>query len=144
MAADPGNSDGSGMITGINITPFVDIALVLLIIFMVTAKLMVAPSSVLPIKLPKASTATDIQEILAITLTQEGGTLVNGQAADTDETFLAAANSEHGHYPTAKVVIQADGEVPHRRVIHAMDLLAKAHFTEIAFAVRVEKKASKP
>jgi biopolymer transport protein ExbD len=40
------------------------------------------------------------------------------------------------------VVIQADGEVPHRRVIHVMDLLSQSHISQIAFGVQPEAPAS--
>ena len=63
-------------ITGINITPLVDIVLVLLIIFMVTAKLIVSKS--VPLDLPKAASGSDIQTVFSVVLSAEGITQVDG------------------------------------------------------------------
>jgi biopolymer transport protein ExbD len=54
------NQNGNGIIGGINVTPLVDVTLVLLIIFMVTARLVMAPSSALPITLPRSATGIPI------------------------------------------------------------------------------------
>jgi hypothetical protein len=58
----------NGTITGINVTPLVDITLVLLIVFMVTAKLIVTPPQGKSLDLPNAATGTDVQEILGVPL----------------------------------------------------------------------------
>jgi len=57
-------------ITGINVTPLVDITLVLLVIFMVTAKLVV--SRALPMDLPKAATGGEVQQIFSVSLLANG------------------------------------------------------------------------
>jgi biopolymer transport protein ExbD len=64
------NSDTEEAITGINVTPLVDIVLVLLIIFMVTAKLIVSKS--VPLDLPKAASGSDIQTVFSIVLAADG------------------------------------------------------------------------
>ena len=75
MAGGAGNGSG-GMINGINVTPLVDIMLVLLIIFMVTAKLVVAPESALGVQLPKAASGDAVQVIFSVQLTRQGGSFV--------------------------------------------------------------------
>ena len=55
-----------GIIEGINVTPLVDIVLVLLIIFIVTAKIVVAPA--VPLDLPKAAQSEDLQTIFSIAI----------------------------------------------------------------------------
>lgn len=136
MAAS-GNDQG-GVITGINVTPLVDIMLVLLIIFMVTAKLVVAPTTALPLQLPKASSGDAVQVVFSISLLTDGRILVNGQALPKDDALLAVAKAERAQHPDVKAVIQADGHVLHERVIHVMDLLSQADISQIAFAVTVD------
>jgi biopolymer transport protein ExbD len=129
------NNNGSGIIGGINVTPLVDITLVLLIIFMVTAKLVVAPSSALPLSLPKAATGDAIQVVFAISLTRDGRAYIDGKPVSTDDAIRARAADELAQHPELRAVIQADGDVPHRRVIHVMDLLSQARVTQIAFGI---------
>ena len=134
MTGQAGNG-GSGMINGINVTPLVDVMLVLLIIFMVTAKLVVAPTSALGVQLPKAASGDAVQVIFSIQLTKQGGTFVDGHSVVNDDAVKVQAEQELAQHPDLKAVIQADGDVPHRRVIHVMDLLSQAHIANIAFAV---------
>jgi biopolymer transport protein TolR len=134
MAGGAGEG-GSGMINGINVTPLVDIMLVLLIIFMVTAKLVVAPVSALGVQLPEAASGDAVQVVFSIQLTKAGGSYVNGHAVTDDDAIKLQAEQQLSEHPDLRAVIQADGEVPHRRVIHVMDLLSQAHVSNIAFAV---------
>jgi biopolymer transport protein TolR len=134
MAGGAGNGNG-GMINGINVTPMVDIMLVLLVIFMVTAKLVIAPTSALGVQLPKAASGDAIQVVFSVQLTRQGASFVNGRAVDGDESIKLQAEQELALHPDLRAVIQADGEVPHRRVIHLMDLLSQGHISNIAFAV---------
>ncbi len=136
MAGGSGNGS-SAMINGINVTPLVDIMLVLLIIFMVTAKLVVAPASALGVQLPKAASGDAIQVIFSVQLTRQGGSFVDGHPVASDDAIKIQAEQQLAEHPDLRAVIQADGEVPHRRVIHVMDLLSQAHVTNIAFAVDV-------
>src|SRR5208283_5828996 len=92
-SAEPGEMaarvNGSRMmISEINVTPLVDIMLVLLIIFMVTAKLVIAPATALPLELPKAATGEATQVIFSIGLLPDGATAVNGQGVASDDAIL--------------------------------------------------------
>jgi biopolymer transport protein ExbD len=136
MAGSSGNGS-SAMINGINVTPLVDIMLVLLIIFMVTAKLVVAPTTALGVQLPKAASADAVQVIFSVQLTRQGGSFVDGHAVASDEAIKIQAEQQLAQHPDLRAVIQADGDVPHKRVIHVMDLLSQAHISNIAFAVDV-------
>jgi biopolymer transport protein TolR len=138
-----GNQNGGGIIGGINVTPLVDITLVLLIIFMVTAKLVMAPSSALPMTLPKATTGEAVQVVFSISLTKDGNAFIDGKPAANDEAIKARAADELAQHPDLRAVIQADGDVPHKRVIHVMDLLSQAHVTQIAFGVVPEEQGAK-
>jgi len=140
MASGTGNGSSS-MINGINVTPLVDIMLVLLIIFMVTAKLVVAPATALGVQLPKAASGDAVQVIFSVQLTRQGGSFVDGHAVANDDAIQIQAEQQLAEHPDLRAVIQADGEVAHRRVIHVMDLLSQAHITNIAFAVDVASPA---
>lgn len=124
----------SAPITGINVTPLVDITLVLLIIFMVTAKLVV--SRAMPMDLPKAATGGEMQQIFSVSLKQDGSTHVDGAPTPTDQELLSRAKCSLQAHPELRAVVQADGEVPHRRVMHALDVLRQAGLNRIAFGVQ--------
>jgi biopolymer transport protein ExbD len=121
-------------ITGINVTPLVDIVLVLLIIFMVTAKIIVSQS--VPLDLPKAATGTEVQQVFSITLAADGSTFVDGKPVANDDALTPLAREAHGKNPDLRAVIKADSAVPHGRVIHVLDLLKQAQIGKIAFGVQ--------
>jgi biopolymer transport protein ExbD len=120
-------------ITGINVTPLVDITLVLLIIFMVTAKLVV--SRALPMDLPAAATGNEVQEIFSLSLPAAGPTLVDGQPIVDSADLLRRARTAQQKNPQLRAVLRADGKVPHARVLQTMDVLRQAGVARIAFAV---------
>ncbi len=124
----------SAPITGINVTPLVDITLVLLIIFMVTAKLVV--SRAMPLDLPKAATGSEVQQIFAVSLRADGTTFVDGDATPRDEDVFGRAKRALAKQPELRAVVQADGSVPHQRVMHALDVLRQAGLSRVAFAVQ--------
>ncbi len=129
MAATSQN--GSGIIAGINVTPMVDIILVLLIIFIVTAKIIVTPA--VPLDLPRASQSEEIQVVFSVIIPANGPTLVNGEAAVTDDKMLQLAAKAVSQDPDVRAVINADGAVPHRRIIHTLDVIKTAGIARIAF-----------
>jgi biopolymer transport protein ExbD len=120
-------------ITGINVTPLVDIVLVLLIIFMVTAKLIVSKS--VPLDLPKAASGSDIQTVFSITLAADGSTLVDQKGVPNDEAILGMARTAREKNPELRAIIKADSSVPHGRVIRVLDYLKQAQVAKIAFGV---------
>jgi biopolymer transport protein ExbD len=122
----------SAPITGINVTPLVDITLVLLIIFMVTAKLVV--SRAMPMDLPKAASAGEIQTVYNVALRVDGGLFVNGNAAPTEQELWKSAKSALAKEPELRAVVHADGKVSHDRVMRALDVLRQAGVTRVAFA----------
>lgn len=131
--AGGGHDDPDDAITGINVTPLVDITLVLLIIFMVTAKIIVSQS--LPLDLPKASQGTDIQVVFSVTMGADGSTQVDGKPIPNDEAILPLAEAAQQKTQDLRAVIKADSAVPHGRVIHVLDLLKQGHVNKIAFGV---------
>ncbi|WP_441286029.1 ExbD/TolR family protein [Sorangium sp. KYC3313] len=132
MAATSRNDDDE-MISGINVTPLVDITLVLLIIFMVTAKIIVSQS--LPLDLPKAAQGQEVQLIFGLELHANGDTLADGKKLASEDAILPIAREAQAKNPELRAVIRADTTVPHGRVIRALDLLKQAGVSKIAFGV---------
>jgi biopolymer transport protein TolR len=114
----------------INITPMVDVMLVLLIIFMVAAPLLTVG---VPVELPKtAATAlpTEQEEPLAVTLTADGLVLIMNSEVDEAELIpqLRAIAAER---TSDKIYLRADGALPYERVAQVMGALNAAGFTNI-------------
>ncbi len=127
------SAEGDESIVGINVTPLVDITLVLLIIFMVTAKIIVSQS--VPLDLPKAATGTEVQVVFSIILAADGTTQVDSKTVASDDAILQFAREAHAKNNDLRAVIKADSAVPHGRVIHVLDLLKQAQISKIAFGV---------
>ena len=134
--AGTGNT-GRGIISGINVTPLVDVTLVLLIIFIVTAKIVVTPA--VSLDLPKASQGQEVQIIFSVLLPVDGRLLVNGTPVANKETLEERAQSALADNADLRAVIQADGAVPHRAVISVLDTLKRAGITRIAFGTLPEE-----
>ncbi|MFO0662744.1 MAG: biopolymer transporter ExbD [Polyangiaceae bacterium] len=129
-----GAQDSEDGINGINVTPLVDVALVLLIIFMVTAKLITQQS--IPLDLPKTVNGSDqVQTVFSVVLAADGTTLVDSRAVTGDDAILSMAKKALEGNKELRAVIKADNAVPHGRVIHVLDLLKQAQITKIAFGV---------
>lgn len=119
-----------GIIEGINVTPLVDITLVLLIIFIVTAKIVVTPA--VPLDLPRAAGAEELQTVLSVVIPREGAMLVDGEALDV-AALEARARATLAAHPEARAVISADQAVSHGRVIAVLDALGQGGLTHVAF-----------
>ena len=128
-----GGDDNGGMITEMNVVPLVDIILVVLVIFMLTANLIARPS--IPVELPEATTG-DAGEptTVAITVTKDGGMYLNG--APTDEAGLKSFIPDVVKTdPKAQAIIAADKEVAHGKVIHVIDLIRQLGLYKFALNV---------
>jgi biopolymer transport protein TolR len=136
-----GSQPRGGIIEGINVTPLVDIVLVLLIIFIVTAKMVVAPS--VPLDLPAASHGEEVQTIFSVAIPKSGGLIIDGEPA-TDESLQQRVKTALGKDKELRAVIQADGDVPHRRVIDVLDRLKSAGLTKVAFGTTQRVTESGP
>ncbi|GAC1539505.1 MAG: biopolymer transporter ExbD [Polyangiales bacterium] len=121
------------MIASINVTPLVDITLVLLIIFMVTAKIIVSQS--IPLDLPKAQTSGDQQVVFAVTIDKEGHVLADKRPMTSDDELKSAAKDAMAKNKDLRTVIQASAQVSHGTVIHVLDELRQVGITKIGFAV---------
>ncbi len=128
-----GTQDDDDIISAINVTPLVDVILVLLIIFMVTARIIVSQG--MPMDLPKAASGKEIQTIFSVELTAEGATVVDSEPVANDDEVSRLAKAAKAKTPDLRAVIRADRKVEHGRVIHVLDLLNRSGVDKIAFAV---------
>jgi len=121
------------MITGINVTPLVDVVLVLLVILMVTASYVVSRS--VPLELPKAATADAVPSTLVVSVGKEGELFLDGAAIDP-VGLRARVRQAHDADPETRAVIAADGRARHAQVVKVIDLLRQENVTK--FAINVE------
>lgn len=138
MAAAAQNDDE--LITGINVTPLVDITLVLLVILMVTASYVA--SRAIPMELPKGATGESTPTTLSVSLDKDGKTYLD--AVPIDEPALRERiRSAHAADPETRAVIAADGRVSHSHVVHVIDLLRREDVTKFAINVDPEELGKK-
>ncbi len=134
MAFKP--DSGDDIIAEINIVPMVDVILVVLIIFMVTAPMIMKPS--ININLPKAATGeATVPSKLNITLTADGKINLDGQIVD-DTQVQSMAVEEVKKNPEIQAIIAADKDVPHGRVVSVLDIVKGAGVKK--FAISIDKK----
>jgi len=135
--------DQDDEITGINVTPLVDVMLVLLIIFMVTATYIVNRS--IEISLPSAETGTtEVQtQNLAFVVDQNSHLFLDGKPLAFSDlaSQIALAKKQAKNPNKLQALITADKRTPHGDVIHLIDQVKKEGISE--FAINVEA-ASKP
>ena len=133
MAGDLGV--GRKPIAGINVTPMVDIMLVLLIVFMVATQ--AVDSASVPVKLPKASSASSsAPSALLVYVESSGGIRLDGRPVDRPglRRFLARRVATD---TTLQVVLAADENLPYARVMAVLDDVRNAGVARYALKVRV-------
>lgn len=130
------SSRGRGTIVGINVTPMVDIVLVLLIIMMVSATYIVSQS--LKVELPKtASSDETVSKTYVVTIDKEGEYFFNDKATAKSDLpgLLRGAKAENENM---NLVITADEQARHGSVVGVIDLAKVEGITK--FAINVETK----
>ena len=124
------HDDEGGGITDINVTPFVDVVLVILIVFIVTAKLIVARG--VEIDKPKAATGGEVQSTLRISVTATGDLYVNGDKFTEDAPAIARIKQIAATSTKPKAIIAGSRVGPYANVMRAIDLAQSAGVTAIA------------
>ena len=133
MAGGTNSGDDEGLITEINVTPLVDVVLVLLIILMVTATAIV--SRTIPMELPQAATGEQTPTTFAVSIDKDGNLALDAQPINAEQlrTRVRAARTRD---PEVRAVIAADGRISHARVVQVIDLLRQERVTKFAINVR--------
>ena len=122
---------GSRPMSDINMTPLIDVMLVLLVIFMITAPLM---TSSLKLDLPKTEGArpSDAPLFIAVAINEQGQMFV-GDEAVTSEQLLQRARDAARRDPMTEVQLRADSRVPYGRVAELIGLVQDAGLSRVGF-----------
>jgi len=130
---DYGADPADDLVTGVNITPIVDVALVLLIVFVVTSSLILSKS--IQVELPRAATGTETAVgLLTLSVARNGDVYLNGQPANLDDIPRAVAEARTRLQPgqTLSGFVSADVQAPYGRFAEVVDRLRLEGITEIA------------
>lgn len=129
---------GDDILSEINVVPLVDISLVLLIIFMVTANYIMASS--FAVDIPKAGHAKPTQEldIATISISREGPLYLEDELVTVSE-LKSKMQAIYEDNPAVAVVISADKNVNFRNVVQVLDLLSELGITKLNLAAAVEQ-----
>ena len=131
-------SDQEDAITGINVTPLVDVTLVLLIIFMVTTSYIV--KAAIELDLPQAATASQSRPAsLSVTLTRQGELYLNNHPT-SEQNLATQVRAEVATDPDVQVLIAADTELPYGRVVGLIDLIRQSGVRRYALNVAYEDR----
>ncbi|HVK72219.1 MAG TPA: biopolymer transporter ExbD [Kofleriaceae bacterium] len=139
------DGDDNGAITEINVTPFVDVALVLMIIFMVTARLIVARG--VEVEKPKSSVGEDIKGTILITVDKDGAIYVKGEKQPDREAARAKIKKLAGETRDPKAIVAGDTKVAYGAIFGAIELAKSAGIESIALAndpIAAETQAVSP
>lgn len=124
-----------GGIVGINVTPMVDVVLVLLVIMMVSATYIVSQS--LKVELPKTATSDEaVTSVAAVTLTKDGKLYFNQEPID-EPGLIAQLKAAQANGAEVNLIVSADEAVSHGRVVHVIDVAKVEGITK--FAINVER-----
>ena len=137
MAGSSNSDSDNDEITGINVTPLVDVMLVLLIIFMVTANYI--NKQAIPVKLPDADTGESLPtKNLSFVLDAQGQLYFNGKSI-TFENLPGVIQTEKSNQPKAQfqALISADQATTHGQVVKLIDIVRKNGISE--FAIDTQK-----
>jgi len=131
MASQSGDDDEIG---NINITPMVDVILVLLVIFMVTANFLKKES--ININLPKVQAADpNVAQSVQVAITRDGKILLEGQST-TEEKLFANLQRDSKFRPNMRLTLSADENLSYGTITKLMGIIRKAGVTKIALSVK--------
>ncbi len=121
----------------LELTPLVDVIFQLLIFFLLTATFVKNPN--FEINLPKASSklTTNVKKDLTVVVTSDGRYKYESEEVD-DEELETIFEKEFENNPSAIILIRADTDSRHGKVVEVMDLAKKVGFTRLGIAVRVQ------
>jgi len=133
------DEDGGGIISDINVTPLVDITLVLLIIFMVTARL-IMNRAIPGVEAPKAASGEEVRTTLALTIDQHRALFVNGQMVPDEQAMGAALKQAVVQNPEVQAVITADNTIPYGDFVSLIDMVRLSGIKKYALTVTEKPK----
>jgi biopolymer transport protein TolR len=124
----------------INVTPMVDVMLVLLIIFMVTAPLLTVG---IPVNLPqtKAEPLSNPDEPIVVTINDKGEIYLQ-ETTIADDALVARLEAITENKPDTKIFVRGDKKIDYGRVMQVMGLIKSAGFTQVALVVDLPPDAT--
>src|SRR5438105_7714724 len=126
----------------INVTPLVDVMLVLLVVFMITAPLLTVG---VPVELPQtqAPPINEQKEPLVITVNREGAIYIQETTVPVDN-LVAKLQAITGANPDAVLYVRGDKEINYRRVLEVMSLVTAAGFHKVSLVAETPKARPAP
>ena len=129
------DDDGTGgMIADINVTPLVDITLVLLIIMMVAAPIIVNNPSI-KVELPKAASGDETQKSTISLTIRKDSAIFYGEEHVSEETATIKIKDDYARNHDVQAIIAADKGVPYGDVMHLIDLVKTIGITKFALNI---------
>lgn len=130
-----GRRGGYRPMADINVTPLVDVMLVLLIVFMITAPLLTVA---VPIDLPKAQAQSVKQdkEPLVISVDMRGQVYLQESKSELDD-LVGKLKAVTGANPDARIFVRGDKGVPYGRIMEVMGTINAAGFTKVALVAEL-------
>jgi biopolymer transport protein ExbD len=123
----------------INITPLLDLAFVLLIIFMITTPLLENSMSLVIPSSGAASTPVNASQVQTISIDRNEAISLNNHVVDLDSLSAQLVQLKQAN-PDVAVVIRPDRELPVQKLVSLMDALQRAAITKVGIATKVESK----
>lgn len=125
--------DNDELLTAINVTPLVDVTLVLLVILMITASFVASKS--IPMDLPRSATGESTSTTVTVSVDEEGGTFLDAVPVD-EATLRESFRRAYEKNANTQAVIAADSKTDHGQVVRVIDLLRREHI--VNFAINVQ------
>ena len=136
MGAQLSGGKSRGGIVGINVTPMVDVVLVLLVIMMVSATYIVSQS--LKVELPKSASSDEaVTSVAAVSIAKDGALSFN-QTPCPESELVAKFREAKAQNGDVNLVISADTNTPHGNVVHVIDLAKQEGI--LKFAINIDKQ----
>lgn len=127
----------AGLIAGINITPFTDVVLVLLVIFMIATPLLIR--SEIKVNLPRTAAAdTAVPRNIVITIDSAGNVYVDGVRAQIGQ-LASALSTSLARRPGSPVIIMGDREVRYDLVVRVLEIARASGVAKLSLAVEVKR-----
>jgi biopolymer transport protein TolR len=124
--------------SAINVTPMVDVMLVLLVIFMVTAPLLTVG---VPVDLPqsKAPAITEPKEPLVVTIDAQGKIYLQNTLIDNDDELAPKLLAVSNRNPDAAIYVRGDRSIDYGRILQVMGLVSSAGFTKVSLIAELPR-----
>lgn len=139
MAGGANSNNDDEIINAINVTPLVDIVLVLLIVLMVTSSYLVRQA--INVELPKAATGEVTESTLSISIDVDNKTYLDEKVVNENQLRHGIRKARRGQ-KEIKAIISADGRVRHAKVVSIIDILRQEHVNK--FAINTSPKDLDP